>query len=461
MVKKQDKVEPLYLALYEYFKELILQGSLRPGEKLPSIRRCALERQVSKTTVEASYMQLCAEGYIHAVGGSGYYVNEIEFEKVNTIKQLDADHQKSKEKLAYDFASSSVDEKSFNFELWRRYMKSALRNSERLLAYGDTQGELDLRIALKNYVNEARGVVCSTEQIIIGAGVQSLLQILCTLTDKRHEKQKICFTGNGFKQGRAVFEDRGYESIYERNIEGKLDTIKKQEVDLLYVSPSHMTPWGKVMSMKTRVELLDFARSEDCLIIEDDFDSEFRYYVRPVPSLQSIDGGRNVVYLGSFSRLLLPSLRIAFMIIPIGLVEQYKAKGQLYNQTASTAEQIALCQFIRDGHLKKQIKKARKLYMNKSLELCKTINEVFEANAKAIPGSAGFLVRMEVESAESVSELIRSAREVGVALRASEQIEDHQKPCLLLSCSSVDENNFKQAMMIVKEKWLALNYIAL
>ena len=116
MVKKDDKGQPLYLALYEYYKKLILQGSLKPGEKLPSIRRCALERQVSKTTVEASYMQLCAEGYIHAVGGSGYYVSEIEFEKVKTERQLDIENQISREKLAYDFASSSVDEKSFNFE---------------------------------------------------------------------------------------------------------------------------------------------------------------------------------------------------------------------------------------------------------------------------------------------------------------------------------------------------------
>lgn len=458
MVKKDDKGQPLYLALYEYYKKLILQGSLKPGEKLPSIRRCALERQVSKTTVEASYMQLCAEGYIHAVGGSGYYVSEIEFEKVKTERQLDIENQISREKLAYDFASSSVDEKSFNFELWRRYMKSALRNSERLLAYGDTQGELDLRMALRNYVSEARGVVCSTEQIIIGAGVQSLLQILCTLTDK---KQTICFTGNGFRKGRAVFEDRGFKSIYQRNIEGQLEELKEQGVDMLYVSPSHMTPWGKVMSMKTRVELLDFARKEDCLIIEDDFDSEFRYYVRPVPSLQSLDGGRNVVYLGSFSRLLLPSLRIAFMIIPVNLVDAYKEKGYLYNQTASTAEQIALCQFIRDGHLKKQIKKARKLYLNKSLELCQTINHVFDGMAKAIPGSAGFLVRMEVDSNQSAKLLVQAAREIGVALREAEQIENHQKPCLLLSCSSVDESCFEEAMKLVKERWLALNYINL
>lgn len=447
---------PLYLALYEYYKELIMQGSLKPGEKLPSIRRCALERQVSKTTVEASYMQLAAEGYVHAVGGSGYYVSEIEFAKVDTTKQAFVGEIINEEKIIYDFVSSTVDDKSFDFDLWRRYMKSALRNTERLLAYGDTQGEADLRIALRNYVNEARGVVCSEEQIIIGAGAQSLLNILCALTGERN---RICFTGNGFKQGKAVFEDRGFQSFYQRKVEDSMSYFKEKQIDMIYVSPSHMTPWGQVMPMKTRVSLLDHAAKEDCLIIEDDFDSEFRYYMRPVPSLQSLDGGRRVVYLGSFSRLLLPSLRIAFMVLPSWLLPIYKSKGYLYNQTASTAEQIALCQFIRDGHLKKQIKKARKLYMNKSQQLCSAISNVFGEKAKAIPGSAGFLVRMEVNTEYAAEELVEAAKRVGVALKVADQIEDHQKPCILLSCSSIDESEFEKAMVLLKEKWMSCGYL--
>lgn len=450
MEKCKESNHPLYLQIYEYYKNLIVLGRLKPGEKLPSIRRCALERQVSKTTIESSYMQLVAEGYIEALPGSGYYVSEGGFntkseKTVSPYQEADI----KKIKPMYDFASGNVDYKSFNFDLWKRYMKSALRNTERLVAYGDPQGEYDLRVVLMNYVKETRGVVCSPEQIVVGAGVQSMLGILCSLTGKR---SPICFTGNTFKQGKAIFEDRGFETYYKREV-NDLSYFQENKVKMLYTFPSHMSVWGEVMSMKTRMALLEFAQKEDCLIIEDDYDSEFRYYTRPVPSLQSLDGGQKVVYIGSFSRLLLPSLRIAFMVLPVELMESYREKGHLYNQTASTAEQIALCQFIRDGHLRKQIKKTRKLYMNKSQELCTTIKEVFGSQANAVSRGGGFLVRFEVDSPLSAEELARKAEQVGVRLKVSDYLNDKGWPCLLLSCSGVDEKDFKEAMLILKKEF--------
>lgn len=449
MVEQTIKAEnPLYLQLYEYYKNLISLGRMKPGEKLPSIRRCALERQVSKTTVESSYMQLAAEGYIHAVPGSGYYVSEIGFDKIEKITHAYREVVTKQKKPLYDFASSTVDYKSFNFDLWKRYMKSALRNTERLVTYGEPQGEYDLRVALMHYVKEARGVVCSPEQIVVGAGVQSLLGILCTLTGIR---APICFTGNAFKQGNAVFKDRGFETYYKKEVSSDLSFFEKQKVKMLYTFPSHMSLWGDVMPMKTRLALLDFAKKEDCLIIEDDYDSEFRYYTRPVPSLQSLDGGQKVVYIGSFSRLLLPSLRIGFMVLPVELMGAYKEKGHYYNQTASTAEQIALCQFIRDGHLKKQIKKARKLYMMKSQELCIAISEVFGEEAKAIPGSGGFLIRLEIKSPLSAKDLAERAEKMGIRIKILDEINAKGWPCLLLSCSGVGEADFKPAMQALKE----------
>lgn len=437
---------PLYLEIYEYYKNLILLGRMKSGEKLPSIRRCALERQVSKTTIEASYMQLAAEGYIHATPGSGYYVSEINFEE---IKRITPSYQKEskKEKPLYDFVSSSVDYKSFNFELWRRYMKSALRNTERLVAYGDPQGEYDLRVALMNYAKEARRVVCSPEQIVVGAGVQSLLGILCALTGVR---SPICFTGHEFKQGQAVFRDRGFETHYRRAFLEDLAFLREKKAKMLYTFPSHMTPWGEVMPMKTRMELLSYADKEGCLIIEDDYDSEFRYYTRPVPSLQSLDGGQNVIYIGSFSRLLLPSLRIAFMVLPVDLMEVYQEKGKYYNQTASTAEQIALCQFIRDGHLKKQIKKARKIYMSKSQELSNCIHEVFGDKAKTLPNTGGFLVPFEIKSELDIREIEQRAQKVGIKLRVADELSREGWPCLLLSCSGVEEQCFQESMLLLK-----------
>lgn len=453
MEEKRKIEEPLYLQLYEYYRNLIELGRMQPGDKLPSIRKCALERQVSKTTVENSYMQLCAEGYIQSVAGSGYYVSEASFNKSKQAKSIYTVEKQNNLKVQYDFASSKVDDKSFNFDLWRRYMKSALRHTERLVGYGDPQGEYDLRVALGNYVKEARRVVCSPEQIVIGAGVQSLLSILCALTG---ERKSICFTGNPFKQGETVFKDRGHKVYYQKQVEDALVFFEEKQVNALYVSPSHINTFGEVMPMKTRSALLDFASRKNCLIIEDDYDSEFRYYTRPMPALQSLDSGQKVVYLGSFSRLLLPSLRIAFMVLPAELMPLYYEKGHLYNQTASTAEQIALCQFIRDGHLKKQIKKARKIYMSKAQELCAAIHEIFNEQAKAEPVAGGFLVRMEINSQQAADVLIKKAEQAGIRLRGGETIKtDHnmRQISILLSCSGTSEADFKEAVHLLKKTW--------
>ena len=441
------KENPLYLEIYEYYKQLILLGRMKPGEKLPSIRKSALERQVSKTTIESSYMQLVAEGYIYGVAGSGYYVSEMNLEELKKV--LPAAYEKDDaQKLLYDFVSSSVDDKVFNFELWRRYMKSALRNTERLVGYGDPQGEYDLRVALMEYAKEARRVVCTPEQIVVGAGVQSLLGIICALTGK---KSPICFTGKDFKQGQAVFKDRGFELYYRKQLMEDLGFLRQKKVQMLYTFPSHMTPRGEVMPMKTRIDLLHYAEHNNCLIIEDDYDSEFRYYTRPVPSLQSLDGGQKVIYVGSFSRLLLPSLRIAFMVLPVELMECYEAKGKYYNQTASTAEQIALCQFIRDGHLKKQIKKARKRYMYKSQELANCIEKVFKNKAKVLPNVGGFLVPFEVHSQLTPKEIEERALAVGIKLRVEDTLSHGEWPCILLSCLGTDEVYYEESMQQLKK----------
>jgi len=441
---------PLYIVIYNYYKELISSGVLKPGSRLPSIRRCAAERMISKTTVEGAYLQLSAEGYITSKAGSGFYVSELNYRDINVPLPKVYTNSEYKEKPLYDFASSTVDSKSFDFDLWSRYVKSALRNQERLLSYGDTRGEYDLRVAISRHTAEHRGVICTPEQIVIGAGVQSLLHILCSLIGIC---SPVIFTGVNFVQGRAVFKDRGFNTLVYGNLTNDFSYFEKEKAKIIYTSPSHTTPWGDVMPIQTRLSLLSFAKSHECLIIEDDYDSEFRYYSRPVPSLQSLDGGQNVVYMGAFSRLLLPSLRISFMVLPIKLVDVYTKRGEDYNQTASKTEQIALCQFIRDGHLDKQIKKARKLYMDKIYMLCSAIKKVFEDKALAIPSSGGFLIQLEVKSNLSSDELVKRASRVGVLLKPLDSDNNTKYPRLLLSCSGVSEDNFEKALILLRNEF--------
>lgn len=439
--------EPLYIRLYEHYRNLIASDILKAGTKLPSIRRCAAERQLSRTTVENAYLQLAAEGYITSIPGSGFYVNDLNYLTIKPSVPKNSTVFKATKNIFYDFSTAAVDVKSFNFDLWRRYIKSALRNTERLISYGEPQGELDLREAICSYVAKQRGVICNPEQIVIGAGVQSLLHIICSLTNLR---SPIYFTGSSFEKGQAIFKDRGFKTVYYKNINEDFSELKQDNVKMVYTSPSHITPWGDVMPMQQRLALLAFAKENDCLIIEDDYDSEFRYYGRPVPSLQGLDGGHKVIYMGTFSKLLLPSLRISFMVLPIELLDKYKTIGDLYNQTTSKAEQIALCQFIRDGHLERQIKKSRKLYMTKSQDLCATINRIFNGKAHATPGTGGFLVKVEFNINLKAKEIAERAKKAGILVNSFRDLPN-EPPKISLSCSGVSEEDFEKAILLLKE----------
>lgn len=178
-------------------------------------------------------------------------------------------------------------------------------------------------------------MICSPDDIVVGAGLQPLLQILCPLI---HERKTVSFPTPSFTTCSTIFQDYGFDVHY-----------RDKSCDVIYVSPAHMTKWGEIMPVKRRLELIRHAEINDHLIIEDDFENEFVYFQKPTPSLFGLAGGENVVYIGSFSRLLLPSIRVSFMVLPRSLREKYTKKAAFYNQTASKAEQIALCQFIRDG----------------------------------------------------------------------------------------------------------------
>ena len=350
-ISTEHKKEHLYLEVYHYYRKLIMEERLLPGSKMPSLRKCAQELKLSRTTIENAYLQLAADGYIIAKAQSGYYVTDIATKQHPVILEK---HSENMVPCLYDFASSGVDRESFRFDLWQRYIKSALRQDNRMLSYGEPQGEKDLREVLSDYIRERRNVICSPDDIVVGAGLQSLLQILCPLI---RERKTVSFPTPSFIQGSTIFEDYGFDVHY-----------RDKNCDVIYVSPAHMTKWGEIMPVKRRLELIHHAEANNHLIIEDDFENEFVYLQKPTPSLFGLAGGENVVYIGSFSRLLLPSIRVSFMVLPSSLRELYAPKASFYNQTASKAEQIALCQFIRDGHLAAQTRNIANRYFRKYAE---------------------------------------------------------------------------------------------
>ena len=317
-----------------------------------------------------------SDGYIISVDKSGYYVTEQK-----SIIEPKSEN-KAEDEIIYDLSSGDADEESFDIKLWQRYIKSALRCQSRLLSYSEVQGEADLRQALADYIREKRNVITSPDRIIVGAGVQWLLSVLCTLMKDR---KIVSFPDKSFIQGMSVFEGYGYE-VYTRY----------KDADIIYVSPSHMTSFGDIMPMKRRIELINHSEKTGSIIIEDDFDSDFLYHSRPTPSLYALSATDNVVYMGSFSNVLIPGIRISFMVLTQELAQRFERSKACFAQTASKTEQIALCQYIRDGHINSQTRKVRRHYTSKAKQLYELLKSELP-NSKISLGENGLRVILTTE----------------------------------------------------------------
>lgn len=298
--------KPYYVQIYEYYRREIEERRMVAGMRLDSVRELAQAAGISKMTVEKAYYQLASEGYILRRHKARYEVASL-----GGLEPRPADaaapvlcEASRRPVYAYDFASGDMALERFPLDIWRKYMNRILSEPDRLLAANDDQGVPDLRRALSRYVYETRGVHADPSQIIIGAGTISLLGVLTNLL---HDKYTcIGVEDPGFRLGREIFRNSGY-SIVPIPISGGLlhvDALEASGVRLVYVSPSHQFPTGTVMPAGIRHRLLRWAEKTDGLIIEDDYDSELRYYGRPVPALQGLDRQGRVVYMGALSKVL-------------------------------------------------------------------------------------------------------------------------------------------------------------
>ena len=428
-----------YFTLYEHFRSLILDGSLSEDSKLPSIRECAASFEKSRTTVETAYDMLAADGYIISKPQSGFYVCAVN--KANRIEP------EKEEKVSYrfDLSTPSADKTAFNFTLWRKYVKGALRFDERLLSYGEVQGESDLRQAICDYVKKERGVFCSAEQIVVAAGTQSLIGILCAMLP---EKKSVLFAGSNFIQGKAVFDAHGKDVSGMLDIEEALEKLQESKPDIIYTSPSHIDRWGSVMSSTQRRKLLSLAEKCGSLLIEDDYDSEFRYVSKPISPLRAMNNGENVLYIGTFSRLLLPSIRISFMVLPAALMSDYRKIAPLFNQTASKAEQLALCSFLRDGHLSSQIKKQRRHYAAKTAEMLSIASKKLSEGIRAEECAGSYLIRLIFSGDRSAAEICEKARGEGIKMQP---VDDFGGARILLNVSGISTEDFAEVLEILQK----------
>ena len=458
-LKSGDKT-PLYEQLYEYIRGEIRDGHIASGEKLPSTRALSRHLEVSRSTVELAYEQLLSEGYIEARPYRGYYVAQID--GLYQIKQQSTDEKKnypeSRALYRYDFTPNGVDLKSFPHNTWRKLSRECLVDDRaELFRLGCPQGEYGLRSAISSYLHQARGVNCSPDQIIVGAGNDYLMMLLCAIIGTHH---KVALENPTYKQAYRLFENLSCEvCTVDMDAKGmRADELEKSGADIAFVMPSHQYPLGTVMPIKRRMELLAWAdESEDRYIIEDDYDSEFRYKGKPIPALQGYDVNGKVIYIGTFSKSIAPAIRMSYLVLPAKLCRVYEDRCSFINSTVSKVDQLILQKFIEDGYYERHLNKMRALYKSRHdtlLAALKNWNAGFSISGE----NAGVHLLLHFHDGRGEEELIRLAASKGIKVYGlSEYYVDERKKSreavILLGYANLSEEKIKEAVGLLKEAW--------
>jgi len=448
---------PLYEQLYEHIKKEIIEGRLLFQEKLPSKRKLAEFLQISHNTVDTAYNQLTAEGYVEVIPRKGYFV--MAYEDLEYISKQEKPKQFAKKvnQINFHFHPSQIDTNSFPFHEWRKLAKQFYtEEKQELLLLGDAKGEYELQKEIANYLYHARGVICTPQQIIIGAGIEILLQQLLVLL-----KEDTVYG----------VEDPGYHLIhrilgtYPKEVyplavdaEGLIvEGLDELEIDVAYVTPSHHFPYGTILPVNRRMQLLNWASAKnERYIIEDDYDSEFRYSGKAIPSLQSMDQYGKVIYLGSFSKSLMPSIRISYMVLPEQLLKKHDEKLSFYHSTVSRIDQHILTEFIRKGLFEKHLNRMRKVYRQK-LDIVINLLKIYSKQISIIGGNSGLHIVLIIENGMSEKELVlRAAEEKLKVYPLSDYMlvqKEKAPPTIVLGFAGIPTEQLEEAILILLKSW--------
>lgn len=457
-LKTNSKI-PLYEQIYDYIKSDIQNGRIPYGEKLPSTRALSKHLEVSRSTVELAYEQLLSEGYIESEPYRGFFVAQIEeLYHLKPVKAREAQKEDVRRKYQYDFTPNGVDLKSFPYNVWRKLSKDILIDDRtELFRSGDSQGEYGFRNAISNYLYQARGVNCSPNQIIVGAGSDYILMLLGMILGIDH---KIAFEDPTYKQAYRMANGMSYETVpVSLDKYGmKVSELEESKADIAYVTPSHQYPTGIVMPIKRRMELLKWAcRKEGRYIIEDDYDSEFRYKGKPIPALQGYDIHDKVIYLGTFSKSIAPAIRLSYMVLPKPLLDEYNKKTRFVNSTVSKVDQLIVQKFIEDGYYERHLNKTRALYKSRHDVLIDELRPL-EDICRISGEHAGVHLLLTFENGVTEEELIQRAAKKDIRVYGLSDYcikeQENQKATILLGYANLTEDQIRQAVEILKSCWI-------
>lgn len=414
---ERDSDKPLYDQLYNGIKEAIISKKITVGEKLPSKRKLADFLNISQTTIEIAYAQLLAEGYIMSKSRIGYFVEEIDelpYIQQDTMASINEYPKKMSYKI--DFNPGSIDIDAFPFQTWRKYAKELFDDtSKELLLTGEPQGELSLRTEIANYLYQSRGVVCHPEQIVIGSGTEQLLPMILRLFN---EDTSFALENPGYPAVHRMFSQHK-RKVYPIAVDEEgiiIHDLEKTNANVVYITPSHQFPTGAVLSATRRAQALNWAaQSTSRYIIEDDYDSEFRYAGKPIPALHALDRNDKVIYMSTFTKSLMPSLRVAYFVLPPKLLATYNDVFNYYSSTVPRFDQHIVANFMGDGHFAKHLNRMRKIYRKKHDKLT-SILEKYSSSINITGEQAGMHILLEVQHTFSEKQLqqLASQAEIGI-----------------------------------------------
>lgn len=472
---RTDGSKCLYEQVYEHIREEIKRGRLQSGERLPSTRALADYLQLSRSTIETAYEQLSSEGYIESRPYRGYFVCRMEElpdrscvetlpSGAERLPERTQSIQTKENRIRYDFTPNGLDMSVFPFGVWKRITRNILNDGNReLFSLGEPQGDEDLRQTIARYLHASRGVNCTPKQIVVGAGNDYLLLLLQKLLG---EHKEIAMENPTYKRAYRIFRSFGYTikpiGMDENGM--RVEELAKSSASAAYVMPSHQSPTGIVMPIGRRMELLKWAgEKEGRYLIEDDYDSEFRYRGKPIPSLQGVDTGERVIYIGTFSKAIAPAIRVSFMVLPTALLKRYREECWFYSSTVSRIDQRILNEFIKDGYFERYLNKTRKLYREKHDLLITELRPFLKAFTLSGEHAGLHLLLHCKDRSMTESELLRRAAKQGVRVYGLSDFligEDTdaaygERATVLLGYGGLEREEIKEGMAKLKQAWLS------
>ena len=451
---------PLYEQLYRAIRADIMSGALAGGARLPSKRKLAANLRVSQVTVETAYGQLLAEGYLVSEPRRGYFVQrQLAVPAAPSPAPAAAPPQSAPaDGCRYDFRTNIVDTGCFPFSVWARLSRSVLSEyDDRLLRATDPCGAAELRVQIARYLHDFRGINVSPDNILVGAGSEYLMHLVIQLLGR---ERIYALENPGYRKLYQIFAANG-AAVRPLPLDKsglRADALTASDASVVYLTPSHHFPLGTVMPAARRMEILRWAAAGDRYIIEDDYDSEFRYASRPIPALGELDRAGRVVYVNTFAKSLSPGLRIGYLVLPDALMARYRERFSLYSSTVPSFDQQTLAAFLRTGGFERHISRSRKLYQARRDALMAALDRELAALPHEVSRSeAGLHLLLHMRCGLRERELIERARDAGVRVYglSAYYMPPVQPPraTLVLGYAGLTAQQIDEAAALLRQAW--------